>query len=42
MSIEVAFFGFLAGDAEQRTSQAGKAWVRMRVGVGKDDDIPMA
>jgi single-stranded DNA-binding protein len=39
MSIEVAFFGFLAGDAEQRTSQAGKAWVRMRVGVGKDDTV---
>jgi single-stranded DNA-binding protein len=37
MSIECAFFGFLASDAEQRTSQAGKPWVRMRVGVGKDD-----
>jgi single-stranded DNA-binding protein len=39
MSIECAFFGFLAADAEQRTSQAGKAWVRMRVGVGKDDAV---
>jgi single-stranded DNA-binding protein len=39
MSIEVAFFGFLAGDAERRTSQAGKAWVRLRVGVGKDDSL---
>jgi single-stranded DNA-binding protein len=39
MSIDCAFYGFLAGDAEPRTSQAGKAWVRMRVGVGKDDDI---
>jgi single-stranded DNA-binding protein len=37
MSIECAFFGFLAGDAEPRTSQAGKAWVRMRLGCGKDD-----
>ena len=37
MSIECAFFGFLAGDAEVRTSQAGKKWVRLRVGVGKDD-----
>lgn len=39
MTIETAFFGFLAADAEQRTSQAGKAWVRMRIGVGKDDEI---
>jgi single-stranded DNA-binding protein len=37
MSIECAFFGFLAADAELRTSQAGKQWVRLRVGVGKDD-----
>jgi single-stranded DNA-binding protein len=39
MTIETAFFGFLAADAEQRTSQAGKPWVRMRVGVGKDDAV---
>jgi|HubBroStandDraft_6_1064221.scaffolds.fasta_scaffold116633_4 single-stranded DNA-binding protein len=39
MSIDCAFFGFLAADAEQRTSQAGKVWVRLRVGVGKDDAI---
>jgi single-strand DNA-binding protein len=39
MSIDAAFFGFLAADAEQRTSQAGKVWTRLRVGVGKDDDI---
>jgi single-stranded DNA-binding protein len=39
MSIECAFFGFLAADADPRTSQAGKAWVRMRVGVGKDDAV---
>jgi single-strand DNA-binding protein len=39
MSIECALFGFLAADAEPRTSQAGKSWVRMRVGVGKDDAI---
>ena len=37
MSIECAFFGFLAADAEVRTSQAGKQWARLRVGVGKDD-----
>jgi single-stranded DNA-binding protein len=39
MSIEAAFFGFLPTDAEPRTSSAGKPWVRMRVGVGKDDAI---
>jgi single-stranded DNA-binding protein len=38
--IDVAFFGFLAADAELRTSQAsGKPWTRLRVGVGKDDAI---
>jgi single-stranded DNA-binding protein len=39
MTIECAFHGFLAADAEARTSQAGKQWVRMRVGVGKDDAL---
>jgi single-stranded DNA-binding protein len=39
MSIDCAFFGFLPADAEPRTSQAGKPWVRMRVGVGKDDAV---
>ena len=39
MSIECAFFGFLAADAEVRTSQAGKKWARLRVGVGKDDAV---
>lgn len=39
MSIECAFFGFLASDAEPRTSQAGKPWTRMRVGVGKDEAV---
>jgi single-stranded DNA-binding protein len=39
MSIDCAFYGFLAADAESRTSQAGKPWVRMRVGVGKDDTV---
>jgi single-stranded DNA-binding protein len=39
MSIECAFFGFLAADAESRTSQVGKLWVRLRVGVGKDDGM---
>jgi single-stranded DNA-binding protein len=39
VSIDCAFFGFLASDAEARTSQAGKQWVRLRVGVGKDDAV---
>lgn len=39
MTIECAFFGFLAADADARTSQAGKSWVRLRVGVGKDQDV---
>jgi single-stranded DNA-binding protein len=38
-SIDCAFFGFLAADAEARTSKAGKPWARIRVGVGKDSDI---
>jgi single-stranded DNA-binding protein len=36
MSIECAFYGFLPADAESRTTQAGKQWARLRVGVGKD------
>ena len=39
MSIDCAFFGFLPADAEPRVSQAGKNWVRFRVGVGKDDAV---
>jgi single-strand DNA-binding protein len=39
MTIDCAFFGFLAADAEARTSKAGKAWTKLRVGVGKDDDV---
>ena len=39
MSINCAFFGFLAADADPRTSKAGKPWVRLRVGVGRDDDV---
>jgi single-stranded DNA-binding protein len=39
MSIDCAFYGFLAADAEQRTSKAGKSWARLRVGVGKDDTV---
>jgi len=39
MSIDCAFHGFLAADAEPRTSKAGKQWVKLRVGVGKDDDV---
>ena len=37
--IDCAFSGFLAADADPRISQAGKPWVRLRVGVGKDDDV---
>ena len=39
MSIDCAFYGFVAADAEARTSQAGKPWVRLRVGVGKDEAV---
>jgi single-stranded DNA-binding protein len=39
MSIECAFHAFCSADAEVRTSQAGKRWVRLRVGVGKDDAV---
>jgi single-stranded DNA-binding protein len=39
VSIDCAFFGFIAADAEARTTQAGKQWVRLRVGVGKDAAI---
>jgi single-stranded DNA-binding protein len=39
MTIDCAFYGFVAADAERRTSQAGKPWVRLRVGVGKDDAV---
>ena len=39
MTIDCAFFGFLAADADARTSKAGKPWVRLRVGVGRDDDM---
>jgi single-stranded DNA-binding protein len=37
--IDCAFYGFLARDADARTSQAGKFWVRLSVGVGKDDAL---
>jgi single-stranded DNA-binding protein len=39
MTIDVAFYGFCAADADARTSKAGKRWVRLRVGVGRDDDM---
>jgi single-strand DNA-binding protein len=39
VSIECAFYGFLARDADARTSQAGKPWVRLSIGVGKDDAV---
>jgi single-stranded DNA-binding protein len=37
--IDCAFFGFCAADADARVSKAGKPWVRLRVGVGKDTDV---
>jgi single-stranded DNA-binding protein len=37
--IDCAFYAFLAADAETKVSKAGKPWVRLRVGVGKDDDL---
>jgi single-strand DNA-binding protein len=37
--IDAAFSGFLAAEPDSRTSQAGKPWVRLRVGVGQGDDI---
>jgi single-strand DNA-binding protein len=37
--IDCAFYGFLAADAETKVSKAGKPWVRLRVGVGKDEDL---
>ena len=39
MTIDCAFFGRLAADAELRTSQASKQWARLRVCVGKDDAV---
>jgi single-strand DNA-binding protein len=36
MSVDCAFYGFLAADADARVSKAGRAWTRLRVGVGKD------
>lgn len=37
MSIEAAFFGTLGRDAEPKTSQAGKSYLRLSVRVGNDD-----
>jgi single-strand DNA-binding protein len=42
VSIECAFHGFLARDADARTSQTGKLWVRLSIGVGKDDAVQWA
>jgi single-strand DNA-binding protein len=39
VSIECAPHGFLAADADVRTSEVGKLWVRLRVGVGKDEAV---
>jgi single-strand DNA-binding protein len=37
MSIEAAFFGTLGRDAEQKTSQSGRQYLRLNVRVGDDD-----
>jgi single-stranded DNA-binding protein len=37
--IDCACYGFLAADAETKVSKAGKTWARLRVGVGKDDNL---
>lgn len=37
MSIEAAFFGVLGRDAEQKTSQGGKAYLRLNIRVDDDD-----
>jgi single-stranded DNA-binding protein len=37
--IDCAFYGFLAADADCRTAQSGRQWVRLRVGTGKDEDV---
>jgi single-stranded DNA-binding protein len=39
MSIDCAFYAFCAADADNRVSKNGKPWVRLRVGVGKDDAV---
>jgi single-stranded DNA-binding protein len=38
-TIDCAFHGFLAADADARTSRNGKPWTRMRIAVGQDDSI---
>jgi single-stranded DNA-binding protein len=39
MGINCSFYGFLAADAERRTSATGRSWVRLRVGVGKAEAV---
>ena len=39
MTIDCAFYAFCATDADARTSKAGRPWTRLRVGVGRDDDV---
>ena len=39
MGINCSFYGFLAADAERRTSATGRSWVRLRVGVGKAETV---
>ena len=38
-TIECAFIGRLGRDPELRHSQAGKPWLALSVGVGKDEDL---
>jgi single-stranded DNA-binding protein len=38
-AIDCAFYGFLAADAERRTSQTGKVWARLRIGAGRDEAV---
>jgi single-stranded DNA-binding protein len=39
MSIECKFNGFCAADADSRISKAGKPWVSVRMGCGKDGAV---
>jgi single-stranded DNA-binding protein len=37
--IDCAFYGFCANDAEPKVSAGAKNWVRLRIGVGRDENI---
>jgi single-stranded DNA-binding protein len=38
-NIECKFTGFCAADADSRISKAGKPWVSLRIGCGKDEAV---